>query len=178
MQSAVPVGEGAMAAIVGLDDATIATVCQSIGSADELAPANFNSIGQVVIAGKRAAVEEVIVESKKVGAKIAVLLPMSVPSHCRLMLPAAQRLDEKLKTITFRAPEISVINNTDVIAENDPEKIKSALVKQLYSPVRWVEIIQKMKNEGVTTILECGPGKVLTGLIKRIDKEIKTSIEV
>ena len=172
MQSAVPVGVGAMAAIVGLDDVKIQEVCQSVGSTEDIAPANFNSIGQVVIAGKREAVEAAIVEAKKAGAKIAVLLPMSVPSHCYLMHPAAECLREKLKNITFNTPEISVINNVDVKIENDPERIKTALVKQLYSPVRWVEIIQFMRAEGVSTIVECGPGKVLAGLIKRIDKEI------
>lgn len=172
MQLAVPVGAGAMAAIVGLEDAKIQEVCQSVGSAEDIAPANFNSIGQVVIAGKRDAVEAAIIEAKKVGAKIAVLLPMSVPSHCRLMLPAAERLSEKLKAITLLSPEIPVINNVDVVVETSPEKIKMALVKQLYSPVRWVEIIQFMRAQGVSTIVECGPGKVLAGLIKRIDKDI------
>lgn len=172
MQSAVPVGVGAMAAIVGLEDEKIQAVCQSVGSAEDIAPANFNSIGQVVIAGKRDAVEAAIVEAKKVGAKIAILLPMSVPSHCYLMRPAAECLKEKLKNITFKSPEIPVINNVDVKIENDPEKIKIALVKQLYSPVRWVEIIQFMRAQGIATIVECGPGKVLAGLIKRIDKEI------
>ncbi|MES2204678.1 MAG: ACP S-malonyltransferase [Pseudomonadota bacterium] len=172
MQSAVPVGVGAMAAIVGLDDAKIQEVCQSVGSIEDIAPANFNSIGQVVIAGKREAIEAAIIEAKKVGAKIAVLLPMSVPSHCDLMRPAANLLNEKLNSVTFNPPEIPVINNVDVIIETSPEQIKAALVKQLYSPVRWVEIIQLMRAQGVTTIIECGPGKVLAGLIKRIDKEI------
>lgn len=172
MQAAVPSGTGAMAAIVGLDDASIQAVCQSVGSTEDIAPANFNSIGQVVIAGKRDAVETAILEAKKAGAKIAVLLPMSVPSHCRLMLPAAERLRVTLEKVKFNAPEIPVINNADVIAETSPEKIKTALVKQLYSPVRWVEIIQFMRAQGVSTMVECGPGKVLAGLIKRIDKEI------
>jgi [acyl-carrier-protein] S-malonyltransferase len=172
MQSAVPDGVGAMAAIVGLDDAAVTAVCQSIGGTEDLAPANFNSIGQVVIAGKRVAVEAAIVEAKKAGAKIAMLIPVSVPSHCHLMLPAAQQLGRALEKITFHSPEIPVFNNVDVMTESSPEKIKAALVKQLYSPVRWVEIIQKMRAQGVSTIVECGPGKVLTGLIKRIDKEI------
>ena len=120
----------------------------------------------------RESVEAAIIKAKNVGAKIAMLLPMSVPSHCRLMMPAAEQLRKKLDTITVNSPEISVINNVDVKVEGDPEKIKAALVKQLYSPVRWVEIIQFMRAQDVSTIVECGPGKVLTGLIKRIDKEI------
>ena len=172
MQTAVPEGQGAMAAIVGLDEAVIQTVCEAVGSIEEIAPANFNSIGQVVIAGKRHAVEAAMIEAKNAGAKIAILLPMSVPSHCYLMRPAAVCLREKLKNITFKSPEIPVINNVDVTIENDPEKIKMALVKQLYSPVRWVEIIQFMRAQGIATLVECGPGKVLAGLIKRIDKEI------
>ena len=172
MQTAVPEGQGAMAAIVGLDEAAIQAVCEAVGSVEEIAPANFNSIGQVVIAGKRHAVEAAMIEAKNAGAKIAILLPMSVPSHCYLMHPAAECLREKLENITFNTPEIPVINNVDVKIENDPEKIKAALVRQLYSPVRWVEIIQFMRAQGVSTIVECGPGKVLAGLIKRIDKEI------
>lgn len=172
MQSAVPVGVGAMAAIVGLDDAKIQEVCQSVGSTDDIAPANFNSIGQVVIAGKREAVDAAIIAAKNAGAKIAILLPMSVPSHCRLMIPAAERLSEKLKTIIFHSPKIPVINNVDVMMETSPENIKEALMRQLYSPVRWVEIIQTMRAQGVSTLVECGPGKVLAGLIKRIDKDI------
>lgn len=172
MQSAVPEGEGAMAAIVGLDDAQLEKLCRSIGETEDIAPANFNSIGQVVVAGKRHAVEAMIIAAKNAGAKIAVLLPMSVPSHCHLMLPAAKQLQATLEKITFHSPNIPVINNVDVTIESSPEKIKAALVKQLYSPVRWVEIIQKMRAQGVDTIVECGPGKVLSGLIKRIDKEI------
>lgn len=172
MQSAVPVGIGAMAAIVGLEDAKIREVCESVGTTEDIAPANFNSIGQVVIAGKRDAVDAAMIAAKNAGAKIAILLPMSVPSHCHLMLPAAQRLSEKLEIVTLHSPEIPVINNVDVLVETSPERIKAALVKQLYSPVRWVEIIQFMHAQGVSTLVECGPGKVLAGLIKRIDKEI------
>ena len=177
MQSAVPEGMGAMAAIVGLDNEKVAAVCQTVGDIEEIAPANYNSIGQVVIAGKREQVEAAIVAAKAAGAKIAMLLPVSVQSHSRLMLPAAEKLKIALEKIVIKSPEIPVINNADVAIETDVRKIKAALVKQLYSPVRWVEVIQKIKRDGVTTIIECGPGKVLTGLIKRIDKEIKTSIE-
>lgn len=172
MQAAVPEGQGAMAAIVGLENETVQKVCQSIASIEELSPANFNSTGQVVIAGKRHAVETAINEMKKAGAKIAILLPMSVPSHCYLMLPAAEKLGEVLAKINIKTPEIPVLNNADVAIELSPENIKTALVKQLYSPVRWVETIQYMARENVTTMVECGPGKVLTGLIKRTDKDM------
>lgn len=172
MQAAVPEGQGAMAAIVGLEDDAVEKICQSIASVEELSPANFNSTGQVVIAGKRHAVETAIDEMKKAGAKIAILLPMSVPSHCRLMLPAAEKLREVLATINIKTPEIPIVNNVDVAIETSSEKIKEALVKQLYSPVRWVDIIQHMANQKITDIIECGPGKVLTGLIKRTNKEI------
>ena len=128
----------------------------------------------MVIAGKRSAVEAAIVAMKSAGAKIATLLAMSVPSHCYLMLPAADRLREKLETVTFYAPKIPVINNADVMSETSPEKIKEALVKQLYSPVRWVETIQYMIAHDVKTFVECGPGKVLTGLNKRISREVET----
>lgn len=172
MQAAVPEGEGAMAAIIGLDDEKIRLLCESIGSEEDIAPANFNSLGQVVLAGKRAAIEKAIVAAKAAGAKIATLLPMSVPSHCRLMQPAADYLQQALEKIHLHEPSIPIINNVDVAIEHDLEKIKTALVRQLYSPVRWVEVIQKMRANEVNTIVECGPGKVLTGLIKRIDKEI------
>lgn len=177
MQAAVPEGAGAMAAIVGLENEKVTAVCQSVGSTDDIAPANYNSIGQVVIAGKRAQVEAAIVAAKAAGAKIAMLLPVSVPSHCALMLPAAEKLKIALEKIKINSPEIPVMNNVDVSIETDPDKIKIALIKQLYSPVRFVEIIQKIKQDGIMNIIECGPGKVLSGLIKRIDKEIKTSIE-
>lgn len=172
MQSAVPEGIGAMAAIIGLDDEVITALCQKIGSEDDITPANFNSLGQVVLAGKREAIEAAIIAAKAAGAKIATLLPVSVPSHCRLMLPAAEQLRHDLEKITINSPEIPVINNADVAIENSPEKIKAALIKQLYSPVRWVETVQKIQAQQISTIVECGPGKILTGLIKRIDKEI------
>lgn len=173
MQNAVPVGQGAMAAIVGLDDDEILRLCTMIGRSEEISPANFNSIGQVVIAGKRSAVESAVSAAKNAGAKIATLLPMSVPSHCHLMRPAAEKLQEALSCVHFSLPNVPVINNVDVIVEISVEKIKSALVRQLYSPVRWVETIQLLSSHGVEAIIECGPGKVLTGLIKRIDKGIQ-----
>ncbi len=172
MQSAVPEGQGAMAAIVGLDNDKVRDICFTIASETSLSVANFNSIGQVVVAGTRPNVEAVILAAKSSGAKIATLLPMSVPSHCQLMVPAAERLRDKMESITFHTPDISVVNNADVAIETSPEKIKTALVKQLYSPVRWVEVIQWISSQNIRTMIECGPGKVLTGLIKRIDKEI------
>ena len=172
MQNAVPMGQGAMAAIVGLDDHEVLRLCRMIGSAEEVSPANFNSIGQIVIAGKRPAVESVVSAAKNAGAKIATLLPMSVSSHCHLMLPAAEELRKALNRVNFSLPNVPVINNVDVIVEISVEKIKSALVRQLYSPVRWVETIQMLSSHGIDAVIECGPGKVLTGLIKRIDKKI------
>lgn len=174
MQAAVPEGMGAMAAILGLENEKISLLCQSIGNENDIAIANFNSLGQVVLAGKRDAIEKAIVAAKAAGAKMATVLAMSVPSHCRLMHPAAIRLQAYLENVIFHAPKVEVINNVDVAIEHDPEKIKQALIKQLYSPVRWVEVIQKMCAHEITTIVECGPGKVLTGLIKRIDKEMTT----
>ncbi|MCD8524702.1 MAG: ACP S-malonyltransferase [Gammaproteobacteria bacterium] len=173
MQNAVPVGEGAMAAIVGLDNDDVLRLCSTIARSEELSPANFNSIGQVVIAGKRAAVESAVSSAKNAGAKIATLLPMSVPSHCHLMLPAAEKLRDALSEIHFSLPNVPVINNVDVMVEISVEKIKSALVRQLYSPVRWVETIQLLSSHGVNAVIECGPGKVLSGLIKRIDKSLQ-----
>lgn len=174
MQNAVPEGEGAMAAIVGLSNEAVYDLCHSIGDENDLAPANFNSPGQVVIAGKTAAIESAIIAAKTKGAKMALRLPMSVPSHCPLMRPAAQALSETLETVALNMPNIAVINNVDVGISLSVEDIKSALVRQLYSSVRWVEIIQFMIDQGVKTIVECGPGKILTGLIKRIDKNINT----
>ena len=173
MQAAVPEGEGAMAAIVGLENAQVEAVCSSLGSAEDIAIANFNSIGQVVVAGRRTVVDQAILEAKARGAKIARLLPMSVPSHCRLLLPAAQWLENYLANVTVGVPRIPVINNVDVIAESDPAHIKQALSRQLCAPVRWVDVIQAMQHQGVTSIFECGPGSVLTGLTKRIDKTLR-----
>jgi len=172
MQEAVEEGKGAMAAIIGLDPAIIQGVCDSILS--YVTCANYNAIGQTVIAGTKKGVECAIKVCKEKGAKITKLLPVSVPSHCDLMKPAAERLKELLDTIELKSPKIPVINNADVVAETDPEKIKDALVRQLYNPVRWVETIEFFAREGVDKIIECGPGKVLAGLIKRIDKNIAT----
>lgn len=173
MQEAVPAGVGAMAAIVGLDNSIVTDMCLQVSSPDRMvAPANFNSIGQVVIAGHLSAVEAVMQLAKEHGAKLAVLLPVSVPSHCALMQPAAHRLALLLESITISEPTIPVINNIDVAVYQSSADIRTGLVRQLFHPVRWVEIIEFMQRQGVDTIIECGPGKVLSGLIKRIDKNI------
>ncbi|GEA49550.1 malonyl CoA-acyl carrier protein transacylase [Vibrio inusitatus NBRC 102082] len=172
MQEAVPAGTGAMYAIIGLADDAIAKACEEGAQGEVVSPVNFNSPGQVVIAGNKAAVERAGALCKEAGAKRALPLPVSVPSHCALMKPAADRLAEALKEIKFNAPTLPVINNVDVIAETDPAKIKDALVRQLYCPVRWTEGVQKMHEQGVEKLLELGPGKVLTGLTKRIVKSL------
>jgi len=170
MQEAVPVGEGGIAAIVGLDDAVVQKICeQSVISNDVLTPANFNSPGQVVIAGTKLAVERAIVLAKEKGARLAKLLPVSVPSHCALMKPAADRLSQLLATLSIQAPSLPILNNVDVVVYQQGDDIRSGLVRQLYSPVRWVETIQKF---AVEQIIECGPGKVLSGLIKRISPDV------
>jgi [acyl-carrier-protein] S-malonyltransferase len=172
MQEAVPAGTGAMYAIIGLDDEAIANACQQAAQGQVVSPVNFNSPGQVVIAGQKEAVERAGVLCKEAGAKRALPLPVSVPSHCALMKPAAEKLALALASLEFNTPNIPVINNVDVIAETDPAKIKDALVRQLYSPVRWTEAVQKMSDAGIDKLLEVGPGKVLTGLTKRIVKTL------
>jgi [acyl-carrier-protein] S-malonyltransferase len=172
MQSAVPAGVGAMAAILGLDDAVVREVCAEAAQNEVLEAVNFNSPGQVVIAGNKAAVERGMELAKAKGAKRALPLPVSVPSHCALMKPAAVKLAEYLKNVTVNAPQISVIQNADVASYQDAEKIKDALVRQLYSPVRWVETVQAIHAQGITQAAECGPGKVLAGLTKRIVAEL------
>ncbi len=174
MQEAVPAGVGAMAAIIGLADDVIIQACQEASLDQVCSAVNFNSPGQVVIAGNAEAVARAGDLLKNAGAKRVLPLPVSVPSHCALMKPAADRLATKLATLNFNAPVIPVINNVDVVAETDPAKIKDALVRQLYSPVRWVETVQAMAKDEVTTMIEMGPGKVLTGLIKRIDKTVNS----
>jgi [acyl-carrier-protein] S-malonyltransferase len=168
MQEAVPAGTGAMQAIIGLDDAAIAKACEESAQGEVVSPVNFNSPGQVVIAGNKAAVERAGAACKAAGAKRALPLPVSVPSHCALMKPAADKLAVALEAIVFSAPTVPVVNNVDVKCETSPEAICSALVRQLYSPVRWTECVEFMAQQGVTSLLEAGPGKVLTGLTKRI----------
>jgi len=171
MQEAVPVGTGAMAAILGLDDDKIREACveaaTAVGNGEVVEPVNFNAPGQTVIAGSKAAVERACEACKARGAKRAVLLPVSAPFHSSLIRPAADKLAARLAELSFAAPQMPVINNVDVALESDPEKIKDALIRQAYSPVRWVETIQKMAAMGAATVAECGPGKVLSGLSKR-----------
>jgi len=172
MQCAVPAGVGAMAAILGLDDDTVRAVCAEAALNDVLEAVNFNSPGQIVIAGNKAAVERGMELAKIKGAKRALPLPVSVPSHCALMKPAALKLAEYLKDVTITTPQIPVIHNADVASYDNADKIKDALVRQLYSPVRWVETVQAVYTQGITQAAECGPGKVLAGLTKRIVAEL------
>lgn len=173
MQEAVPEGEGGMAAILGLDDESVIRACEQASQHEIVEAVNFNSPGQVVIAGQKTAVQRAIDVLKETGAKRALMLPVSVPSHCQLMVPAAGKLAERLETIEISAPAIPVIHNVDVKSHTDAGEIRQVLKQQLYNPVRWVETIRHMKTGGVDKIIECGPGKVLVGLCKRIDKDIK-----
>lgn len=173
MQASVPEGVGAMAAIIGLDDQAIIDACAQAAEGEVVSAVNFNSPGQVVIAGHTAAVARAGELCKAAGAKRALPLPVSVPSHCALMEDAAKSLASEFEKITFNAPSVDVINNVDVSVESDASAIKDALIRQLYSPVRWTETVEKLSAQGVTTVVEAGPGKVLQGLIKRIDKKIK-----
>ena len=167
MQQAVPVGTGAMAAILGLDNAGIAAACAEAAQGEVVEPVNFNANGQTVIAGHKAAVERAMEACKAHGAKMAKALPVSAPFHSSLIRPAADKLAARLAELTLNVPQTPVINNVDVAIENDPVHIKDALIRQAYNPVRWVETIQKMTSMGVSTVAECGPGKVLAGLTKR-----------
>lgn len=172
MQEAVPSGVGAMAAILGLDDDVIVSLCAEAAQGEVLQAVNFNSPGQVVIAGHNAAVERGMALAKEKGAKRALPLPVSVPSHCLLMKPAAEKLADYLKKVSLQTPVVPVIHNADVQAYKTEAEIKDALVRQLFSPVRWVETVQKIYADGVTNAAECGPGKVLAGLTKRIVAEL------
>ena len=173
MQEAVPEGTGGIAAILGLDEAALAAVCAEAAQGEVLEPANLNSPGQVVIAGHRTAVERGMALAKAKGAKRSVMLPMSAPSHCSLMKPAAERVRERLAGIEVRKPLIPVINNRFLETFDDPARIRQALVEQIYSPVRWIETVQLLGRKGVRRVVECGPGKVLTGLSKRIVPDIE-----
>lgn len=176
MQQAVPAGSGAMSAIIGLDNDKIAACCLQAAEGQIISPVNFNSPGQVVIAGNKEAVERAGLLLKAAGAKRVLPLPVSVPSHCALMKPAAEKLAVALQSVIFNTPEIAVINNVDVIAETDVEKIKDALIRQLFCPVRWSDIVEKMANDGITIQVEAGPGKVLSGLVRRIDKRFTAEV--
>jgi [acyl-carrier-protein] S-malonyltransferase len=167
MQEAVPVGTGAMAAILGLDTPGIVAACAEAAQGEVVEPVNFNANGQTVIAGHKAAVERAMDACKARGAKMAKALPVSAPFHSSLIRPAADKLATRLAELILNAPSIPVINNVDVAIENEPARIKDALIRQAYNPVRWVETIQKMAAMGVSTVAECGPGKVLAGLTKR-----------
>ncbi|ENX3414518.1 TPA: ACP S-malonyltransferase [Neisseria gonorrhoeae] len=170
MQSAVPQGVGAMAVILGLEDEQVRQICAESAQGEVVEAVNFNSPGQVVIAGNAAAVGRTMAAAKEAGAKRALPLPVSVPSHCSLMKPAADKLAEALKTVEIKQPQIRVIHNADVAAYDDAGKIKDALVRQLYSPVRWTETVNALVSDGIAESAECGPGKVLAGLAKRINK--------
>lgn len=172
MQAAVPEGVGAMAAILGLDDDAVRAVCADAAAGEVVEAVNLNSPGQVVIAGNRAAVERAMVLAKEKGAKRALPLPVSVPSHSSLMLPAAEKLLAHLQTVAIAAPSIPVLHNTDVQSHAEPEAIRVALAKQLHTAVRWVETVQALKAAGIERVVECGPGKVLAGLGKRIDDSL------
>lgn len=173
MQEAVPMGTGAMAAILGLDDDAVRAACVDAAQGEVVEAVNFNAPSQVVIAGHKAAVERGAEAAKGRGAKRAVLLPVSAPFHSSLLKPAAERLAQYMEKVNFNPPRIPVVNNVAVAMENDPERIKSALAQQACSPVRWVEVIKRMAGEGITHVAECGPGKVLAGLTRRIDGNLQ-----
>ena len=178
MQDAVPVGAGAMAAVLGLDAQKVVAGCAEVtqsfgaGSAEVVEAVNFNDPAQTVIAGSKAAVEQACAALKAAGAKRALPLPVSAPFHSSLMRPAAERLAERLASVEFGAPKIPVLNNVDVAVETDPARIRDALVRQAWRPVRWVESVAAIKARGITTVVECGPGKVLAGMARRIDAEL------
>lgn len=175
MQNAVPLGKGAMAAIVGLTDDQVAILCEQASQVNQMvSPANYNAIGQVVVAGHTPAVERVTVLAEKSGARLAKIIPVSVPCHCLLMADAADLFAEYLAKVEFKKPSVDVVSNVDLSIYHSDHHIRKQLKEQLYSPVRWVEIIQLFKSRGVELIMECGPGKVLNGLIKRIDRSLST----
>jgi [acyl-carrier-protein] S-malonyltransferase len=173
MQEAVPAGVGSMAAIIGLGDELIQKACDEAAQGEVVSPVNFNSLGQVVIAGNKDAVLRAGENCKAAGAKKVMPLAVSVPSHCALMVPAAQKLEADLQSITFNKPTIKVINNVDVVCIDDADAIKKALVRQLSCPVQWTRTVQYMAARGIENAYEFGPGKVLSGLVKRIDKSVK-----
>lgn len=173
MQEAVPEGQGAMAAILGLEDEQVEAACATAAQGEVVAAVNYNAPGQIVIAGTRAAVERAIALCNEAGAKRAVALPVSVPSHCALMKPAAERLADAMNGIALKPSRYPIIQNVDARAHDDVDVIKARLLEQLYSPVRWSSSVEYMAEQGITTVIECGPGKVLSGLNKRIDRRVK-----
>ncbi|WP_397474352.1 ACP S-malonyltransferase [Pusillimonas sp.] len=172
MQQAVPVGQGGMAAVLGLDDDAVRQVCADAAQGEIVEAVNYNAPAQVVIAGHKAAVERACELAKQAGAKRALVLPVSAPFHSSLLKPAADKLAEALAGIELNPPAVPLVNNVDVASTNNAASIKDALVRQAWNPVRWVETIQFMKSQGVTHVVECGPGKVLSGLLKRIDRDL------
>ena len=175
MMQAVPAGTGAMAAVLGMEDEAVRQVCLDAAQGEVLEAVNYNSPGQIVVAGNKSAVERVCILAKEQGAKRALELPVSVPSHCALMKPAAEQLADVLSSISFNTPSVPVINNVDVAAAQTETEIRDALKRQLFSPVRWVETIEKMATDGADQFIECGPGKVLIGLNKRINKALSSA---
>ena len=173
MQEAVPAGEGAMAAILGLEDDAVRAACGEAGQGQKVEPVNFNAPSQVVIAGHKAAVERGMAATKAKGAKRAVMLPVSAPFHSSLLKPAADKLADYLRDVNVSAPRIPVVNNVDVAQESDPKRIKDALARQACSPVRWVEVVRAMASAGIAHVVECGPGRVLAALTKRIDGSLQ-----
>lgn len=173
MQEAVPAGAGAMAAILGLDDEAVRAACAEAAQGEIVEAVNFNAPSQVVIAGHKAAVERGAAAAKARGAKRAMLLPVSAPFHSSLLKPAAERLRERMQQVTFNVPRIAVVNNVDVAVVNDPAQIRDALARQACNPVRWVETVRAFAGQGVTHVVECGPGKVLVGLTRRIESNLQ-----
>lgn len=172
MQEAVPVGQGAMAAIIGLDDALVEKACSEAADGECVNPVNYNSPGQVVIAGAAAPVERAMALCKEAGAKRALPLPVSAPFHTSMMKPAADRLAQDIAAVEFSAPQIAVVHNVDAATCDDADKIKALMIEQIYSPVLWTSCVKTLAEAGVSTLVECGPGKVLAGLTKRIDKSL------
>ena len=173
MQEAVPAGQGAMAAIIGLDDALIIEACKKAEQGEVVSAVNFNSPGQVVIAGSAAAVERASIFCKESGAKRTLPLPVSAPFHTSMMRPAAERLAEQMASTSFSVPLIPIVHNVTAQTEADPKKIKALMIEQIYSPVRWVDCVNTLSSHGISKTIECGPGKVLSGLNKRINAELK-----
>ncbi len=174
MQDAVPAGEGAMAAIIGLADEIVEKICTDLSSSGVVSPVNYNSPGQLVIAGSAGSVGKAIEACREAGAKKAMSLPVSAPFHTSLMKPAADRLEAEIMATTFNQPKIPIVHNVSAQTEGDGEKIKRVMVEQIYSPVKWVSCVQALVSKGITQSVECGPGKVLSGLNRRIDKSISS----
>ena len=173
MQEAVPEGVGAMAAVLGLDDDKIISICSEAADTQVVSAANFNTDGQVVIAGHREAVERAITMARDAGAKRAMLLAVSVPSHCNLMQEAAEKVAQRIDDVTFSDARIPIVQNVDAQLRSDAADLKQALLQQLHQPVLWWKSVNKMKEMGIVQLIECGPGKVLAGLVKRIDRDLQ-----